>query len=67
MQPLLSFLLLMLLGFRPFYTHGTHFDGGPIDRGIFLLVLVHGVSIAAWFLLFLAQSLLIAFGTASCI
>jgi len=57
----LVFLLVMLLGFYPFYTHGTHFDGSPIDRGIFLLVLVHGVSIAAWFVLFFAQSLLIAF------
>ena len=54
------FLLVMLIGFQPFYTHGTHFDGSPIDRGIFLLVLVHGVSIAAWFVLFFAQSLLIA-------
>jgi hypothetical protein len=54
------FLLVMLIGFHPFYTHGTHFDGSPIDRGIFLLVLVHGVSIAAWFVLFFVQSLLIA-------
>lgn len=54
------FLSLMLIGFHPFYTHGTHFNGSPIDRGIFLLVLVHGVSIAAWFVLFFAQSLLIA-------
>jgi hypothetical protein len=57
----LVFLLVMLLGFYPFYTHGTHFDGSPIDRRIFLLVLVHGASIAAWFVLFFAQSLLIAF------
>ena len=54
------FLLVMLIGFHPFYTRGTHFDGSPIDRGIFLLVLVHGVSIAAWFVLFFVQSLLIA-------
>ena len=54
------FLLVMLIGFHPFYRHGTHFDGSPIDRGIFLLVLVHGLSIAAWFVLFLVQSLLIA-------
>lgn len=54
------FLSVMLSGFHPFYTHGTHFDGSPIDLGIFLLVLVHGLSIAAWFVLFLVQSLLIA-------
>ena len=54
------FLLLMLLGFHPFYTHGARFDGSPINRGLFLLVLVHGVSIAAWFVLFFAQSVLIA-------
>lgn len=54
------FLLLMLTGFHPFLLHGTHFDGSQIDPSIFWLVLVHGVSIAAWFFLFLLQSVLIA-------
>lgn len=55
-----AFVLIMLLGFHPFWLHGTHFDGSPIDRSIFWLVLVHGVAIAAWFVLFLVQALLIA-------
>jgi hypothetical protein len=53
------FLLLMLLGFRPFYTHGTGFAGRPIDPGILPLVTVHGIAIALWFVLFFVQSLLI--------
>ena len=55
-----TFLLVMLIGFHPFYLHGTHFDGTPIDPSIFWLVLVHGVAIAMWFVLFLVQSMLIA-------
>ena len=54
------FLLLMLSGFHPFYLHGTHFDRTPIDPSIFWLVLAHGTAIAAWFVLFLVQSILIA-------
>src|SRR5690348_9975816 len=53
------FLLLMLLGFRPFHTHGTGFAGRPIDPGILPLVTVHGSAIALWFVLFFVQSLLI--------
>lgn len=53
------FVLTMLAGFRRYYTHGTHFDGSQIDRGIFVLVAVHALAITAWFVLFLAQSLLI--------
>lgn len=55
-----AFLLLMLTGFHPFFLHGTHFDGTRIDASIFWLVLVHGSAIALWFVLFLAQSVLIA-------
>jgi hypothetical protein len=54
------FLALMLAGFHPFFLRGTHFDGSRIDPSIFWVVLVHGVAITAWFVLFLAQSLLIA-------
>ena len=53
------FLLLMLVGFHPFYAHGTGFAGRKIDPGILPLVTVHGVAIALWFALFFAQSLLI--------
>jgi hypothetical protein len=53
------FLLPMLVGFRHYYAHRTHFDGSPIDPGIFALVAVHGLAITAWFVLFFAQSMLI--------
>ncbi|UWZ83407.1 hypothetical protein [Occallatibacter riparius] len=54
------FLLLLLAGFHPFFLHRTHFDGSAIDPSIFWIVAVHGIAITAWFVLFLAQSLLIA-------
>jgi hypothetical protein len=54
------FLALMIVAFHPFFLRGTHFDGSPIDPSIFWIVAVHGISITAWFVLFLAQSLLIA-------
>lgn len=54
------FLLLMLIGFRAFYTHGTGVAGRHIDVAILPLVTVHGLAIAAWFVLFVIQSLLIS-------
>ena len=54
------FLAVMLAAFHPFFLHGTHFDGSPIDASIFRIVAVHGTSITTWFVLFFAQSLLIA-------
>jgi hypothetical protein len=54
------FLLLMLVGFRAFYTHGTGLAGRRIDPVIFTVVLVHGLAIAAWFVLFFVQALLIS-------
>ena len=54
------FLSLMLAAFHPFFLHRTHFDGSRIDPSIFWIVAVHGISIAAWFVLFFVQSLLIA-------
>lgn len=54
-----SFLVIMLMGFRWFVTTGQGDEGRPIDPTIFRLDLIHGLAIAAWFLLFFAQSLLI--------
>lgn len=54
------FLLLMLIGFRAFYTHGTGVAGRVIDPTIFAIVAVHGIAIACWFVLFFTQALLIA-------
>jgi len=49
----------MLIGFRAFITSG-HGDGGRvIDPAIFRLDFIHGLAIAAWYVLFFTQSLLI--------
>jgi hypothetical protein len=55
-----GFLVLMLVGFRAFVTSGTGDGGRVIDPGIFRLDLLHGLAIAAWFVLFFVQSLLIS-------
>lgn len=53
------FLLLMVIGFRHFIVGGTHVDGSPIDPAIRPVVVLHGTAIAAWFVLFFVQALLI--------
>jgi hypothetical protein len=53
------FLLAMTIGFHPFITSGSGLAGRHIDPVIFPLVTVHGLAIAAWYLLFFIQSLLI--------
>lgn len=50
---------MMLVGFHPFVTSGRGAAGRLIDPVIFRLDLVHGLAIAAWFVLFFIQSLLI--------
>ena len=54
------FLLLMVIGFRHFLVGGTHTDGSPIDPAIHSVVVLHGVAIMAWFVLFFVQALLIS-------
>jgi hypothetical protein len=54
------FLVLMLVGFHSFYLRGTGFEDRQIDSRIFVLDAVHGTAIALWFVLFFAQSVLIA-------
>ena len=54
-----SFIVIMLVGFRWFVTSGTADGGRVIDRVMFRLDLVHGLAIAAWYVLFFSQSLLI--------
>lgn len=49
----------MLVGFRSFITTGTGDEGRIIDPAIIRHGAIHGVAIAAWFVLFLTQSLLI--------
>jgi hypothetical protein len=54
------YLLVMLLGFHAFYTHGTGVAGRVISPLIFAVVLVHGLAITSWYVLFLTQAVLIA-------
>ncbi len=54
----LVFLLAMLMGFRHFVANGRGAEGRIIDPSIFRLDLIHGLSIAAWYVLFFIQSLL---------
>lgn len=49
----------MLVGFRSFVASGTGQAGRVIDPVIFRLVLIHGLAVAAWFMLFFIQALLI--------
>ncbi len=54
------FLVLMVIGFRHYISGGTHSDGSPIDPAIHSVVVLHGVAIMAWYVLFFVQSLLIS-------
>lgn len=53
------FAVMMFIGFFAFYTRGAPFGGEQITPQIRGLVIVHGVAITIWFLLFMVQALLI--------
>lgn len=53
-------LIVMFVGFMPFYTSGRGQHDRVIAPAIFTLVAVHGLAITAWYVLSLVQSLLIA-------
>src|SRR5262245_2075693 len=50
----------MLVGFRHFVANGAASDGSPLNPAMFRLDLIHGLAIAAWYVLFFTQSLLIS-------
>ena len=50
------------VGFRGFLAHGKGFGGGEITRQIVPLVVVHGMAMFSWIVLFLLQSALIVRG-----
>ena len=52
-------LLIAFVGFQPFYLGGEGMGGRKIAPELFPLVLVHGLAMSAWLILFLVQSLLI--------
>jgi hypothetical protein len=55
----LLFLALTLIGFHHFYLQGRAYPGRPLTAEIKSLIILHGVSMALWILLFAAQPFLI--------
>jgi hypothetical protein len=55
-------LIATMVGFRSFLVHGKSFGGGEITRQIVPLVVVHGLAMFTWMLLFLVQSIFILNG-----
>ena len=55
-------LIATVVGFRGFLAHGKGFGGGEITRQIVPLVVVHGLAMFSWVILFLVQSILILNG-----
>lgn len=53
-------LLLLSAGFAPFLLHGQGEGGRIIHPGMAVFDFVHGMGIVAWYLLFLAQALLVS-------
>lgn len=53
------FLVIMFVGFHHFVRNGRGAEGRIIDPSIFRLDLIHGLAIAAWYILFFIQALLI--------
>lgn len=55
-------LILMFLGFQPFYLHGKAFPNRELTPPIRTLLILHGTAMSAWMLLFLVQPVLIVSG-----
>src|SRR6266496_2618390 len=55
-------LLIAVIGFQQFYLHGRASDGGPVLQTIVPLVILHGVAMSSWIVLFVVQSSLIVSG-----
>lgn len=58
----LLFLALMFIGFQPFYLHGKGYIGREIEPPVKSLLIVHGIGMTLWMLLFVLQTMLIASG-----
>ena len=57
-----SLLILAFLGFQQFYLHGKAYPGRELAPPIRTLLILHGIAMSAWMLLFMAQTLLIVAG-----
>ena len=55
-------LIATIVGFRLFLAHGKGFGGGEITRQIVPLVVIHGLAMFSWVILFLVQSIFILSG-----
>jgi hypothetical protein len=55
-------LIIVVIGFKQFYLHGRASDGGPVSQAIVPLVILHGVAMSSWIVLFVVQSSLIVRG-----
>jgi hypothetical protein len=55
-------LVLTILGFQQFYLHGKAYPGRELAPPIRTLLILHGISMSAWVLLFLVQPVLIVTG-----
>jgi len=51
---------LMFLGFQQFYLHGRAYPGQALPPPLRTLLIVHGLGMTAWVVLFLVQTVLIA-------
>ncbi|MGA9801501.1 MAG: hypothetical protein WBQ68_20950 [Terriglobales bacterium] len=54
------FLVLTVIGFRNYIFGGRLFNGAPINPAMLAAIVAHSSAVFAWFVLFFAQSLLIA-------
>ena len=54
--------VLMFVGFQLFYLQGKAYPGRPLTPPIRTVVILHGISMTAWMILFLVQPLLIEAG-----
>ena len=55
-----ALLVLTFIGFRLFYLQGQAYPGRPLTPPIRVLLIVHGVSMTAWMILSVVQSMLVA-------
>ena len=53
---------LMLIGFQQFYLHGKAFPNRPLAPPVRGLLIMHGIAMSLWMVLFVAQPLLVAGG-----
>jgi hypothetical protein len=57
-----AFVVVTAIGFQEFYLRGQEFGGTAISPQMFPFVIVHGIALTAWVVLFLTQTVLISRG-----